>query len=57
MNKEFKTNVFMEIRKCEELVLYIIIIVEKIHKLQKEFQQDLNFFNRKIKEFTNKKKV
>ena len=33
INKEFKANVFIKIRKCEELVLYIIIIVEEIYEL------------------------
>ena len=27
---------FFKIRKCEELVLYIIIIVEEIYELQEE---------------------
>ena len=33
INKEFEANVSMEIRKCEELVLYVVIIVEEIYKL------------------------
>ena len=57
INKEFKVDIFIKIRKCEELVLYIIIIVDKIHKLQKKLQQDLIFFNRKMKKFADKKRV
>ena len=37
INKGFEANVSIKIRKCEELVPYIIIIVDKIHKLQEEF--------------------
>ena len=33
INKRFKADILLEIRKCEELVLYIIIIVNKIYKL------------------------
>ena len=33
INKEFKADVLLEIRKCEELVLYIKIIIEEIYKL------------------------
>ena len=33
INKEFEAEVSIKIRKCEELVLYIVIIVEKIYKL------------------------
>ena len=36
INKGFETNVSIEIRKCEELILYIVIIVEEIYKLQEE---------------------
>ena len=57
INKEFEANIFIKIKKCEELVLYIIINVEEIYELQKKLQQDLIFFNRKIKKFTDKKKV
>ena len=57
INKKFKADVLLKIRKCEELVLYIVIMVEEIHKLQKKLQQNLTFFNRVIKKFTNKKKV
>ena len=34
INKGFKADVLLKIRKCEELVLYIIIKVEEIYKLQ-----------------------
>ena len=57
INKKFKADVFMKIRKCEELILYIVIIVKEIYKLQEELWQNLTFFNRKIKKFTNKKRV
>ena len=33
INKEFKANISIKIRKCEELVLYTVIIVEEIYKL------------------------
>ena len=33
INKGFKADVSIKIRKYEELVLYIVIIVKKIHKL------------------------
>ena len=56
INKGFKTNIFMEIRKCEKLILYTVIVIEKIYKLQNKLRQNLIFFNRKIKKFTNKKK-
>ena len=36
INKEFEADVFMKIRKCEELVLYIVITVKKIYELQKK---------------------
>ena len=32
-NKEFKADVLLEIRRYEELILYIIAQVDKIHKL------------------------
>ena len=38
INKGFKVDIFMKIRKCEELIPYIIIIVKKIHKLQEELR-------------------
>ena len=57
INKGFKANVFMKIRKCEELVPHTVIIVEEIHKLQNKLQQNLTFFNRIIKKFANKKRV
>ena len=34
INRKFKTNISLEIRKYEELILYIIIIVKEIYKLQ-----------------------
>ena len=33
INKGFKANIFLEIKECEELILYIIVIVEEIYKL------------------------
>ena len=33
INKGFEVDVFMKIRKCEELVLYVVIIVEEIYEL------------------------
>ena len=55
INRGFEANISIKIRKCEEVVLYIIIIVEKIYKLQKELRQNLTLFNKKIKKFANKK--
>ena len=57
INRGFEANISIKIRKCEEVVLYIIIIVEKIYKLQKELRQNLTLFNKKIKKFANKKRV
>ena len=34
INKGFKADVLLKIRKSEELVLYIVIIIEEIYKLQ-----------------------
>ena len=33
INKGFEADVFMEIRKCEELIPHIVIVVEEIYKL------------------------
>ena len=33
INKGFKANILIKIRKCEELVLYTVIIVKEIYKL------------------------
>ena len=33
MNKGFEADVFIKTRKCEELVLYITVIVEEIYEL------------------------
>ena len=33
INKGFKANISIKIRKCEELVLYIVIIVKEIYEL------------------------
>ena len=33
INKGFKANIFIKIRKCEELVLYTVIIIKEIYKL------------------------
>ena len=33
INKEFKVDVSIKIRKCEKLVLYIVIIVDNTYKL------------------------
>ena len=57
INKGFKADVSIKIRKYKELILYIIIIIKDIYKLQNELRQDLIFFNRNIKKFANKKKV
>ena len=57
INKEFKADVSLKIRKCEELVPHIVIIVEEIHELQNKLRQNLIFFNRAIKKFINNKKV
>ena len=38
MNKGFKADISMKIRKCEELVLYIVITVEDIYKLQNKLR-------------------
>ena len=57
INKGFEVNVFMEIRKYEELVPHIVIIMKEIYKLQNKLWQDLTFFNKKIKKFVNKKRI
>ena len=57
INKGFKANISIKIRKCEELVLYIIIIIKDIHRLQNKLRQDLIFFNKNMKKFANKKRV
>ena len=57
INRGFKANVFIKIRKCEELVPHIVIIVEEIYELQNKLQQNLIFFNKIIKKFANKKRV
>ena len=57
INKGFKADVSIKIRKCEELIPHIIIIVKKIHELHKKLRQNLTFFNKKIKGFANKKRV
>ena len=36
INKEFEADVLLEIKKCEELVPYIKIIVKEIYELQNE---------------------
>ena len=33
INKRFKADISIKIKKCEELVLYIVITVEKIYEL------------------------
>ena len=33
MNKGFKADILLEIRKCEELILYIVIIIKEIYEL------------------------
>ena len=57
INKGFKADISIKTRKCEKLVSHLIIIVKEIHKLQDKLRQDLTFFNKKIKKFTNKKRV
>ena len=57
INKEFKADISIKIRKCKKLVPYIVITVNKIYKLQEELRQNLTFFNKKIKKFTNRKRV
>ena len=58
MNKGFKVDILMEIRKYEELVPHIIIIIIKeIYELQNKLWQNLIFFNRKIKKIANSKRV
>ena len=57
MNKGFEADISIKIRKCEELVLYTVIIVEEIYKLQNKLWQNLTFFNKEIKKFANKKRV
>ena len=47
----------LKIRKGEELIPHIIIIVEKIYELQNKLWQNLIFFNRIIKKFANNKRV
>ena len=57
INKGFEADVLLKIKKYEELVLYIVIIVNKIYDLQNELQHNLIFFNRAIKKFTNRKRA
>ena len=57
INKGFEADIFLEIKKCEELVLHIITYMEEIYKLQNKLRQDLVFFNRVRKKFANKKRV
>ena len=33
INKRFEADISIKIRKCEDLILYIIIIVEEIYEL------------------------
>ena len=33
INKRFKADILLEIKKCEELVLYIKIVIKEIYKL------------------------
>ena len=47
----------MKIKKCKELVPHAATTVEDIHKLQEELRHNLIFFNHKIKEFINRKRV
>ena len=56
-NKGFEADISLEIRKCKELVPYIKIQIEEIHKLQNKFWQNLTFFNKVIKRFADKKRV
>ena len=37
INKEFKADISIKIRKYEELVLYTVIIIKEIYKLQNKF--------------------
>ena len=39
INKGFKADVFIKIRKCEELVPHIVIIVKKIISYKKNFKK------------------
>ena len=57
INKGFEADISIKIRKCEELVLYIIIKVEEIYELQNKPRQNLVFFNRIMKKFANNKRV
>ena len=57
INKEFKADISIKVRKYEELILHIIIIIEEIYKLQNKLWQDLTFFNKNMKKFANKKRV
>ena len=57
INKGFKADVSLKIRKCEELIPHIITKIKEIYKLQNKLRQNLVFFNKIIKKFTNYKKV
>ena len=57
INKKFKADVFRETQKYKELILYVVIIVKEIYKLQNELRQDLVFFNRIMKKFADSKRV
>ena len=36
INKKFKADVSLETRRCEELVLYALVQIKEIHKVQEE---------------------
>ena len=57
INKGFKADILLKTRRYEELIPHTIIIVNKIHELQEKLRQNLIFFNRKIKKFTDRKRV
>ena len=57
INKGFKADISLKIRKYKELVPLITVTMKEIYKLQEELKQNLIFFNRIIKKFTNDKKV
>ena len=57
INKGFKADVLLKIRKYKKLVLHIVIKVEKIYELQNKLQQNLIFFNKVMKKLPNKKRI
>ena len=57
INKGFKADILLKIRKYEELIPHTVIKMEEIYELQNKLWRDLVFFNKTIKKFINNKRV